>query len=108
MKENNRMKQAIELRMGSDAWDMRIAQSVLTRRSSARERFLFSGSIASMATAGLAVIVLSVSLYLWEAGTTKEIQGSYSYALTTDEYNFESDTVSSEIGSLINEAYPMR
>lgn len=108
MKENNMMKNAIEFRLQSDSWDERIAESVMSRRSMKRERFLFPASVVSMAAASLSVIVLAANLYFSGIASGTESYESASYTYSADEYGSGNDAVASEISSLINEAYPMR
>ena len=102
------MKQAINFRLESGSWDMKIATSVIAAKNRKRERYLFNGSLASVAAAAFSVVVLVVNL--WFTGTTTENTGygSEYYTMVTGDYTDGTDTVSSEISTMINEAYPMR
>lgn len=105
----NNMKNAIEYRLNSDSWDLKIASSVIARRSVLQESFLLKGSFVSMSAAALSVFVLALNIYI--TGTVGSVTNpdlSQGYILSADEYSFDNDRVSSEISTLINETYPMR
>ena len=109
MKNNrNLMDEEIEIRLDSDSWDRSIASRVITIHGLKSERWLFSGSVASLAAAAIAVAVFIFNFYPAARISGSGQVSAYSRSSLQDDYSRFSDTSSTEIDSLINEIYPMR
>jgi hypothetical protein len=107
MKTNNRMKDAIRLRLESDSWDSRIASGVLAEITGRRERRLLRGSFVSIAAASFSVIFFILNLY-FTGITSGSSETLYGYTYSMEELSSGSYDITAEISGLINEAYPMR
>lgn len=103
MKEN-RLKQEIEARLSSNAWDYKIAGNVLAQRRQKNEKMLTRGSFISTAVAAIAVFVFIFDLY-----TGAPSGSSFTEAYYLESTNAESGLyAAAEVDYIINEAYPMR
>ncbi len=110
MKNTEKMKEEIQLRMTSDTWDFSIAHRVIGVRSAKREKGINIWSITSLATAAMAFIIFMTNVY---TVTMKERNYSntgsiYSYAYIKNDNNLDNDIIAARLELTINEAYPMR
>lgn len=105
-----KMKEEIRSRMGSDSWDFTIAYNVIQKRNAWKEKRINIWAFASFATAAVSFIIFMAGIYSFtvKSGSYSSTGSIYSYAYFKDSKNLDNDTIAGKLELTINEVYLMR
>ncbi len=98
-----KMKDEIEARLKSEAWNLSIAHEVLQRVEIKKEKNIFRWSIASVVTAFVFLLLFAFNVYFYFTNTTVSEYNLYSYSSASSLIG-----EISEADLVINEVFPMR
>jgi hypothetical protein len=98
-----KMKNEIEARLESEAWNLSIAHEVLQRIQIKEEKNIFNWSIASAITAFAFILIFIFNVYFYFTNTTVSEYNLYSYSSASSLIG-----EISEVDLVINEVFPMR